>query len=906
MMENIPSTAANLAVSDYQEQLWLLQQQQPEQCFKQLRAWRLKPELDLNRLTAALQQLLNAAPQLNSRLLFSDDGDLQHLLDASGLSGLSLLQAPSTAAAQQLLVAQQSAPWSAEQQAPFQALLVLTPEHNVLGVMVHRLLDEQFSPAQLLHALQQAYAGQALSLPLSRRGARLPAAAQVAPISGLRRASNPPVILSSYAPHSGNHLTQHWHSCLSASGLSATQLAVRFALYVAKQGQQPALGLQVGHADAVTRLVVGPLCTEHSIAKAITEQTDSDPALLRNPQLPWLYVQLWPECTPAANPLCAEELLLPSAEQRPDLELAITPSGEQLELRLSSGPAVAPALAEQLLSHFLSVQSGSSAGHWQALLAETPATTQPSREQVAQVILEQFRSALAEPEMQLADDFFDFGGHSLLATRIIGKLHSQHGIELQFNDFFSAPTAEQLAACAQLSQVQTSTAQAPASQELNSPLALAQATLWRAYKAFDYGKIFNLPFAVRFVDPVDETVFEQAFHDLLIRHASLRTLYGEVNGEPYQQLVPLEQLRQYPWFWSSAESRGLSVKDEAQHQFDLTRELPLRVRFFTDAQSQQQSLSLLVQHMAIDEWSLNVMMDELAHAYVARAKGAAPVWSAPAASFHDFAREQQRQGLNLEHLNYWTSHLRGGTRGLNLPLSVQDAAAEPANGVTADWLQITPSQATIDKLYSVAREQQSSLFSLVYSAIAIALHNLGQLPDLIIGTSASGRSEAQYHQSVGYFTTMVAHRVQFSGQHSVAQLIKQVTHTINTSMPYADVPLEHIQQALGMTASDGLLFDVYVQIHADNALNGELRSPDGKAIRYRQIDPDKTESMFGLQFEIMENFLDGQRCLRLLLTHRLERYPHALAKRISSSIEQLLQRFTEADLNQLSLAQSSP
>ncbi|MCU1717153.1 condensation domain-containing protein [Pseudomonas sp. 5P_3.1_Bac2] len=902
MMENIPNAAPHLPVSLYQEQLWLIQQQQPQQCFQQLRAWRLAAAVDINRLTAAIHSVVTATPALSSRLVFSDDGDLQHLASPQRSSGWKLLQAPSTAAAQQLLLSQQAAPWDAEQQPPFQALLVITPEQCVLGLLVHRLLDEQFSPEQVLRAIDNTYHGQALNLAPQTTPLLVPQSTDNAPIHWLRSEPSAVLIRSSYAAPYSQPLTQHWHSRIS--GLTATQLAVLFALFIAKQGQQPALGLQVRQHSGLSRLVLGPLCSEQSIGKAISEQTDSDQRLLNNAQLPWLYVQLCPAAERLHSELFDEELLLPSAEQRPDLELSITPNGDQLALRLSTGAAVNPALAEQLLRSFLSQLAGHSGVALPPLIAPP---SQPagalSPEQTAQIILQQFRSALDEPTMQVGDDFFDFGGHSLLATRIIGKLQNQHGIELQFNDFFSAPTAQQLAACAQFSQPKSSHAQTPTSLELKSPLALAQATLWRAYKAFDFGKIFNLPFAVHFLEPVDEEVFKQAFSDLLIRHASLRTLYNEADGVAYQQLVPVAELDQYQWFWSSAESVGLSVKDEAQHQFDLTRELPLRVRFFTDAQSQQQSLSLLVQHMAIDEWSLNVMLDELAHAYLARAKGQTPVWSTEAASFHDFAREQVRQGLDLQHLKYWTSMLRDATRGLNLPLTPEEAQAGQSSGVAADWLAITPSQATIDKLYSVAREQQSSLFSLVYSAIAIALHKLGQLPDLIIGTSASGRSEAQYHQSVGYFTTMVAHRVQFSGQHSVAQLIKQVTQTINTSMPYADVPLEHIQQALGMTAADGLLFDVYVQIHADNALNGELRSPEGKAIRYRQIDPDKTESMFGLQFEIMENFLDGQRCLRLLLTHRLERYPHALAQRISRSIEQLLERFTQDDLNHLSLAQ---
>lgn len=104
-------------------------------------------------------------------------------------------------------------------------------------------------------------------------------------------------------------------------------------------------------------------------------------------------------------------------------------------------------------------------------------------------------------------------------------------------------------------------------------------------------------------------------------------------------------------------------------------------------------------------------------------------------------------------------------------------------------------------------------------------------------------------------------------------------------MAYADVPMEHIQQALGMAPADGLLFDVYVQIHANNALNGALVTPEAGNIRYRQIDPEKNESMFGIQFEIMDNLIDGQRALRLVVTYRTDRYSAQQMARVTEAIE---------------------
>lgn len=202
-----------------------------------------------------------------------------------------------------------------------------------------------------------------------------------------------------------------------------------------------------------------------------------------------------------------------------------------------------------------------------------PLSQAPSTD-IAQRILEAFRQALAEPGMTLDDDFFDMGGHSLLATRIIGRLQGEHGIELRFSDFFASPSASALATRAKLSQGQASQASDQARDIQQAPMALAQASLWRACAAFDYGTIFNLPFALDFHDLVDEALLQQAFTDLLERHASLRTTYHGEGDDACQRIVPLARLGRFKWFWNSAESAGASLASEAKHRFDLARELP--------------------------------------------------------------------------------------------------------------------------------------------------------------------------------------------------------------------------------------------------------------------------------------------------------------------------------------------
>ncbi|WP_272641265.1 condensation domain-containing protein [Marinomonas mediterranea] len=526
---------------------------------------------------------------------------------------------------------------------------------------------------------------------------------------------------------------------------------------------------------------------------------------------------------------------------------------------------------------------------------------------VANLILDEFRSVLHEPNLSLEDDFFDWGGHSLLATRVIGKLNQNYGFELNFNDFFRSATSKALA-------LQVSSTNSTLSQQAepilhhadSAPLTLAQDFLWQAYSGYDFSPIYNLPFAITFLNEVDESTFYKAFEDVLIRHSGLRTQFQVQKGEVTQKIVSSDDLSDYKWFWRSDESDGITLSDEAGYKFDLTQELPLRVRFMARSGGKLQVLSMLVHHMVIDEWSLNTIMQDLSKAYLSRSSDELPYWSEPVPSISEFARSQAQQGVNADHLRYWTKQLEGASKGLNLVHLEPDPSRQEKTGSissSAEWAELNLGLDAFSKLTTVARQYQTSLFGVLYSAIALSLHSYSDSDEVVIGTSASGRTEANFFDTVGYFTTMVAHRVRFNQHRSVAGLVTSVSEQINDSMSYADIPINLIQEAVGCPIEEGLMFDVYVHIHSNNALNGALKSASGDLF-YQQIPPEKNDSMFGLHFEIMDDVLpNGEHSLRIIITYQRERYSKSQIEQLSSRLSQILNRVYVDDLQDLALEQ---
>jgi acyl carrier protein len=953
------SEAAAPGPTEYEEHVWLAQQQVPDAVLKHVVACRLTGEPDLARLVGAIRDVMRAWPGLNARFRFGEDGELHKRFAGEEGRTVSLIRADTLEQATAAILDRQAASWDSDRQPPFEALVISCPQETVLALVLHRVLDAMHPAAELLQALGKAYAGEPIlpasmmerdpGMPLLAAGeasAMLPgwmrrtgiAASEIVDFATIRVARPEGALAGRYGAMIGPEALNGLAPDASDQAILA-HLAARFARYLSALSGKREIDLlipagwraQVGGpplcvtgGDAVVLTVDGQAPAE-IIVRAIQDRLGrtanaamSQTRRTATAERPILFVS-WlgdPAGCLRIPGVSIERLPLPTLETRPDLAFAVGRGGQgRVAIELVTGQGLSPRIGPVLLERFLAwLTEGEAAlprvssAPVELTGAASPASAaEPATEAVTALILAEFRAALNAPELGPDDDFFDHGGHSLIATRIIGRLLSQHGIELHFNDLFSYPSAAALALKARRTS-QTSpepSRAAPIEEAPSAPLSLAQASLWKAYAAFGFNEIFNLPFALDFLDPVDEALYGRAFTDVLERHPGLRSLFRQEGEDMVQQVVPTAELSQYKWFWTSAESAGVTRRDEALHHFDLAKELPFRLRFLIDPATGRQVLSFLFHHVVLDEWSVNLMMDEIAYCYRVRAAGGMPVWSDAPAPFHEFARLQAAAGVDQAHLGYWTHMLRGAPQPQ--PILRRQDRAEPAGeeaSAAGGWVEFKLDRKATEGLYALARQSSASLFNVVYAGIAASLRQLGSLPELVVGTSASGRTDAAFFDTVGYFTTVVAHRIRFAETMSLGGLVGLVRNVINESMPASEIPIDLVEEALGMTPGRDHLFEVFIQIHAKNKLNGELALPDGRGIAFRQVDPERHESMLGLHFEVMEEAdLSGERSIRVLMSYRSEHYGPQEVETIRATTSAVLALMGRAGGAQVKLAE---
>ncbi len=446
-------------------------------------------------------------------------------------------------------------------------------------------------------------------------------------------------------------------------------------------------------------------------------------------------------------------------------------------------------------------------------------------------LCELFTQVLGLDRIGVEDNFFDLGGHSLLVTRLISRVRSALGVELDVRVVFDNPTVELLArALEKAGQARPPLVRADRPDPL--PLSFAQQRLWFLGQLEGPSATYNVPFAWRFTGRLDVEALTAALGDVLARHESLRTVFPAADGQPCQRVIPAGRAPIEVGVVRTDEAQLPALLGQAcRYVFDLAGELPVRAWLFV-LDDDEHVLVLLTHHIASDGWSMGVLLTDLEHAYRARSAGRAPDQADLAVQYADYTLWQRRMlgadrdgdSVLARQLRYWQAALAGLPDQLQLPFD----RARPAKPSYRGGQVAVRVEANLHaQLTELAHRHQVTVFMVLQAGLALLLSRSGAGTDIPIGAPVAGRDDEGLHDLVGFFVNTVVLRTDLSGDPSFAELLGRVRERDLAAYAHSDVPFERLVEAVNPVRSAAYhpLFQVMLGSD-DDAVSRQWHTPD--------------------------------------------------------------------------------
>ena len=354
---------------------------------------------------------------------------------------------------------------------------------------------------------------------------------------------------------------------------------------------------------------------------------------------------------------------------------------------------------------------------------------------------------------------------------------------------------------------------------------------------------YHLAGVWRLQGALDVARLEDAVHQVIVRHESLRTAFTVVAGEFFQCVVaePRFSLDQLAWSSDSPEK----VLENYIAPFSL-REPPL-IRVAVSSQGAAEHLLFIdVHHLAADGLSMNIVLQEILALYDGESIASV---TCQARHVH---RELDHYLLSEEFVmdqRYWRQEIEPYVESHKTFELATDFSRPKVNRFSGERIYRALDRHFLDRLAVFSKQYRVSNFAILLTAFTAWIYCYSRSERFLMGLPSAGRPGEQADTAVGMFVNTLLLPVQFDQTLSIAEFTRVVRDKLYEIQEHGAYPFECLLDALSIPAdaSRNPLFDVMFSYE-----NAKSRALQANNFSGKTIAQYEGAGMFDVAFDLIE------------------------------------------------------
>ncbi|MBX3611478.1 MAG: amino acid adenylation domain-containing protein [Hydrogenophaga sp.] len=350
------------------------------------------------------------------------------------------------------------------------------------------------------------------------------------------------------------------------------------------------------------------------------------------------------------------------------------------------------------------------------------------------------------------------------------------------------------------------------------PLSMFQERLWILQRLDPQSTTYLLALAWPVSGEVPRDRLVSAVRRVHARHLGLRVHFVQEGDALGARVVDVPEVLVRDMREIAPEARRDAVQsaiDAAVHTpIDLAAQTPLRFEVL-DFGPDGQVLLAVAHHIAVDAWSLNILLRELGEELVQPQPELSAADGLQYADFAAWQRTHQQPQTLASELDWWSQALQGAPQTSMFVPDLVDTDV-PARGATVDF---TLDAELTRGLKQWVQPRHVTVYMAFLAAIATLLRVHTGQQDVLLGSPMGVRERPEFESLIGPFVNLLVLRLQMQDDPSFADLVQRARGALLDAHEHRATPFESVVERVRPTRSfqHSPLFQVAVVYHQAGA-----------------------------------------------------------------------------------------